>query len=226
MRATQKFGEHEQASTRLNFASKSTKGKILRAVKNFNGPFVTPSKLDVSAPEPAIQLCDTGQRIPCFNTCQLTKIQVAGYHTSLKSKCVISHCFLWYGRTDSRADVRLRVFQIFLAMGLRYDFFYPIFYDFNFPPSPLKIQPKCLLHWSSIIFRYPEVAKVVKQRPYPGALPLTRGGGLPPLGHYPEVGSDMPSVWNFSARSSVVISREHQEWCCEIRSHVRLKCNF
>ena len=31
-----KFGEHEQASTRLNFASKSSKGKILRAVKNFN----------------------------------------------------------------------------------------------------------------------------------------------------------------------------------------------
>ena len=86
---------------------------------------------------------------------------------------------LWYGRTDSRADVRLRVFQIFLAMGLRYDFFYPIFYDFNFPPSLLKIQPKCLLHWSSIIFRYPEVAKVVKQRPYPGALPLTRGGSSP-----------------------------------------------
>ena len=38
----QKFGEHEQASTRLNFASKSRKGKILRAVKNFNGPFITP----------------------------------------------------------------------------------------------------------------------------------------------------------------------------------------
>ena len=42
LRETQKFGEHEQASTRLNFASKSSKGKILRAVKNFNGPFVTP----------------------------------------------------------------------------------------------------------------------------------------------------------------------------------------
>ena len=39
----QKFGEHEQASTRLNFASKSSKGKILRAVKNFNGPFITPN---------------------------------------------------------------------------------------------------------------------------------------------------------------------------------------
>ena len=37
-----KLGEHEQASTRLNFASKSSKGKILRAVKNFNGPFITP----------------------------------------------------------------------------------------------------------------------------------------------------------------------------------------
>ena len=42
LRATQKFWEHEQASTRLNFASKSSKGKILRAVKNFNGPFITP----------------------------------------------------------------------------------------------------------------------------------------------------------------------------------------
>ena len=44
MRAAQKFGEHEQASTRLNFATKSSKGKILRAVKNFNGPFITPYK--------------------------------------------------------------------------------------------------------------------------------------------------------------------------------------
>ena len=43
LRATQKFGEHEQASTRLNFASKSSKGKILRAVKYFNGPFITPN---------------------------------------------------------------------------------------------------------------------------------------------------------------------------------------
>ena len=37
-----KIGEHEQASTRLNFPRKSSKGKILRAVKNFNGPFITP----------------------------------------------------------------------------------------------------------------------------------------------------------------------------------------
>ena len=32
-RATKKFGEHEQASTRLNFASKSSKGKILEQLK-------------------------------------------------------------------------------------------------------------------------------------------------------------------------------------------------
>ena len=32
----QKFCEHEQASTRLNFASKSSKGQILRAVENCN----------------------------------------------------------------------------------------------------------------------------------------------------------------------------------------------
>ena len=38
----QKFCEHEQASTPLNFASKSSKGQILRALKNFKGPFDTP----------------------------------------------------------------------------------------------------------------------------------------------------------------------------------------
>ena len=38
----QKFCEHEQASTRLNFASKSSKGQILRALENFQGPFNTP----------------------------------------------------------------------------------------------------------------------------------------------------------------------------------------
>ena len=32
LRATQKFGEHKHASSRLNFGSKSSKGKILRAV--------------------------------------------------------------------------------------------------------------------------------------------------------------------------------------------------
>ena len=41
----QKFGEHEQATTRLNFASKSSTGKILRAVKNFHGSFITPKNV-------------------------------------------------------------------------------------------------------------------------------------------------------------------------------------
>ena len=44
LRAKQKFGKHEQASTRLNFASKSSKGKILRGIKNFNGPFITSNR--------------------------------------------------------------------------------------------------------------------------------------------------------------------------------------
>ena len=38
-----KFCEHKQASTGLNFASKLSKGHILRALENFKGPFDTPS---------------------------------------------------------------------------------------------------------------------------------------------------------------------------------------
>ena len=38
----QKFWEHEQASTRLNFASKSSKDQILRALEDFQVPFNTP----------------------------------------------------------------------------------------------------------------------------------------------------------------------------------------
>ena len=37
------FCEHEQASTRLSLASKSSKGQILRALENFKGPFDTPT---------------------------------------------------------------------------------------------------------------------------------------------------------------------------------------
>ena len=32
--------------------------------------------LNESAPEPAIRSCDTGQRIPCFDSCQLTLIWI------------------------------------------------------------------------------------------------------------------------------------------------------
>ena len=38
----QNFCEHEQASTRLIFASNSSKGQILRALLNGMGPFDTP----------------------------------------------------------------------------------------------------------------------------------------------------------------------------------------
>ena len=41
----QKFGEHEQASTHLIFASNSSKGQILRALSNWMEPFDTPSML-------------------------------------------------------------------------------------------------------------------------------------------------------------------------------------
>ena len=37
------LGSTSKRALGLNFASKSSKGKILRAVKNFNGPFITPS---------------------------------------------------------------------------------------------------------------------------------------------------------------------------------------
>ena len=37
-----KFCEHEQASTRVNFTSKSSEGHISRALENFKGPFNTP----------------------------------------------------------------------------------------------------------------------------------------------------------------------------------------
>ena len=41
-RATAKIWGARASEHRLNFASKSSKGKILRAVKNFDGPFITP----------------------------------------------------------------------------------------------------------------------------------------------------------------------------------------
>ena len=44
----QKFCEHEQASTRVIFASNSRKGQILRALLNWMGPFDNPN----NAPNP------------------------------------------------------------------------------------------------------------------------------------------------------------------------------
>ena len=43
MRAIAKFSENEQVSTRLNFASKLSKGQILRALGKFLRPFDTPT---------------------------------------------------------------------------------------------------------------------------------------------------------------------------------------
>ena len=44
MRALQKFCEHEQASTHLIFASSLSKGKILRGLSNWMGPYYTPNR--------------------------------------------------------------------------------------------------------------------------------------------------------------------------------------
>ena len=57
LRATEKFWEHEQASTRLNFASKSSEGKIMQAVKNFNGPFITPPNLNPFQSSSVLPIC-------------------------------------------------------------------------------------------------------------------------------------------------------------------------
>ena len=63
MRATAKILEHEQASTRLNFASKSSKGKILRAVKNFNGQyFITPNDRNPQTHDKLVQYSEKPSR--------------------------------------------------------------------------------------------------------------------------------------------------------------------
>ena len=53
---SQKFCEHEQASTLLIFASNSSKGQILRAVSNSKGPSDTPSSLTPEAPSTRIRI--------------------------------------------------------------------------------------------------------------------------------------------------------------------------
>ena len=58
---------------------------------------ITSKKLHVSIPEPAIRSCDTGQRIRCFDICQLTTTWVCNIRLqqapTLPRKCEISHGF-------------------------------------------------------------------------------------------------------------------------------------
>ena len=62
------------------------------------------------APEPVIRSCDSGQRIPFFDSCQLTIIwmSVIKLNTGQRHFTLV---FLWRGRSD----VRLRDDQNFLA---------------------------------------------------------------------------------------------------------------
>ena len=58
---------------------------------------ITSKKLDVSTPEPAIQSCDTGQRIRYFDICQLATTWMCNIRLqqalTLARKCEISHWF-------------------------------------------------------------------------------------------------------------------------------------
>ena len=75
-----------------------------------------------STPEPAIWSCDTGQRTPCFDSCQLTITWKFNIKDLTLTKAVI---VLWLtspsprvctdGRSDGRTLVRSRDYQIFLA---------------------------------------------------------------------------------------------------------------
>ena len=52
--------------------------------------------LDGSTPEPAIRSGDTGQQIPCFDSCQLTTTWMCNIRLQapkLARKCSISYCF-------------------------------------------------------------------------------------------------------------------------------------
>ena len=56
--------------------------------------------------EPVIPPCDTGQQIPCFDSCQLTKISMSIYQAkrTLATKFDITHWFPC--GVDGRADLQ------------------------------------------------------------------------------------------------------------------------
>ena len=68
--------------------------------------------LDGSTPEPAIRSGDTGQQIPCFDSCQLTTTWMCNIRLQapkLAGKCSISYCFPCGadGRAGGRAGWRV-----------------------------------------------------------------------------------------------------------------------
>ena len=71
--------------------------------------------LDKLVPEPAIRSCDSGQHIPCFDSCQLTIIWMSiiklntGHLLLHWLGSLIFHIgFLWRRRTGGQTDVRSR----------------------------------------------------------------------------------------------------------------------
>ena len=56
----------------------------------------------------SIRLCDTGQQIPCFDSCQLTKLWMCNIRlqAATLARCVRFHIgCLWCGRMDGQTDV-------------------------------------------------------------------------------------------------------------------------
>ena len=103
MRAIAKiFCEHEQASTRLNFASKSSKGQILRAIENF---------YDHSIPLTVYAFCLSNWTVP------FTVYVRARCNTQAKLDSTYFYCHYqgpWDQSTSTRLSTR-STFQILFA---------------------------------------------------------------------------------------------------------------
>ena len=70
------------------------------------------------APEPVLRSCGSGQRIPCFDSCQLTIIwmSIIELNTGYRHFTLV---FLWCGRTYGHVMFLSWIdYQIFLGMGL------------------------------------------------------------------------------------------------------------
>ena len=104
MRTTQKFGEHGQAS-------KSSKSKILRAVKNFNEPFITPHSVKKTK-EPRnddrkLRNC-YGQQL--WFSC-LSGTSINFYSLRIRGQIDISHMLNWLKTLDLLIQVTRKCYN-------------------------------------------------------------------------------------------------------------------
>ena len=73
--------------------------------------------LDDLAPEPAIRSCDSGQRILCFGSCQLTIIWISYQVKHRLQAPTLFWQFTLVSLSFGRTDLWSRDYQIFLGMG-------------------------------------------------------------------------------------------------------------